>query len=192
LIADPKGRHRDLYFTAGFDKQRQWFSLPHYIDTTIVNGSLTKVFNPQVTLVANYANVNTGDFYGARQTLAYPPGASYYNYFTGQTVELSPGFRGFGTSRSFTQSLVVTPTPIFSLNLTMRENDDFPRPVPGTIQIVGDGLGFVNYGVAPYQFDVDVRYRFTRVLVVDISRSYFFNFGGFERWTPQFNVLIEK
>jgi hypothetical protein len=192
LLADPRGRHRDLYFTAGFDKQRQWFSLPHFIDTTIVNGSLTKVFNTHVTLVANYTNVNTGDFYGARQTLAYPPGASYYNYFTGQTIEISPGFRGFGTTRSFAQSLVYTPSQTLSLNLTMRENDDFPKPLPGTIQIVGDGLGFVNYGVTPYQFDVDVRYRFTRVLVVDISRSYFFNFAGLERWTPQFNVLIEK
>jgi hypothetical protein len=30
------------------------------------------------------------------------------------------------------------------------------------------------------------------VLVIDVERSYFFNFGGFERWTPQFSVQVEK
>jgi hypothetical protein len=74
----------------------------------------------------------------------------------------------------------------------MREDRDFPRPLPGTLQLVGDGLGFVNYGFSPYELDLDARFRFTRVLLIDVSRSYFFNFGGFERWAPQFSVQIEK
>jgi hypothetical protein len=64
--------------------------------------------------------------------------------------------------------------------------------LPGTIQLVGDTLGFVNFGLAPYQLDLDLRYRFNRVLVLDISRTNYFNFGGFERWSPQFSFQIEK
>jgi hypothetical protein len=192
LLADRSGRHRELYFTGTVDKQRQYFSLPHHVDTTIATVSLTKVFNPQVTLLTNYSNVNTGDFYGAQQVLAYPPGASYFDFYTGKTLILSPGFRGFGTTRSFAQSLVWTPSQVFTSLITMRENRDFPKPLPGALQLVGDGLGFVNYGASPEQLDLDVRYRFTRVLVIDVERSYFFNFGGFERWTPQFSVQVEK
>jgi hypothetical protein len=192
LLADRSGRHRDLYLTGTLDKQRQWFSLPHHVDTTVASASLTKVFDPQVTLLASYSNINTGDFYGAQQSLAYPPAASYYNYYTGQSLQLSPAFRGFGTTRSFNQSLVFTPSQAVAALITMREDRDFPRPLPGTLQLVGDGLGFVNYGFSPYELDLDARFRFTRVLLIDVSRSYFFNFGGFERWAPQFSVQIEK
>lgn len=192
IIPDGSGRHHDLYLTASLDKQRQWFSLPHHIDTTIAGASLTKIFNPQLTILASYTNANTGDFFGAQQALAYPPGATYFNPITGQDILLSPSFRGFGTTRSFVEQIVFTPSQAFTAVVAMRENRDFPRPVPESIQLVGDTLGFVNFGSTPYELDLDVRYRLSRVLVLDISRSNFFNFGGFERWSPQFSFQIEK
>jgi len=109
-----------------------------------------------------------------------------------RNVAVSPGFRGFGTVRSFIQQLVFNPSHSVTFNATLRENDDFPRPLPGPLQLVGDGNNFVNYGQTPYEADLDLRFRFTQVLVLDISRSYYFNFAGFEGWTPQFSFQIEK
>jgi len=192
LVPDKSGRHHDIYFTGVFDRQRQWFSSPHHIDTQISTVSLTKVFDPQVVVLASYTNDNTGDFYGAQQSLAYPPNAQYFNFYTGQSLTLSPGFRGFGTSRSYRQQLVFTPSEAIAVTVTMRENDDFPKPLPGELQLIGDGISYVNYGVSPYETDVDLRFRISRVLVVDVSRSEFYNFGGYERLSPQFNIQIEK
>jgi len=192
LRADPSGRHRDIYFTALFDRQREWFSLPHHIDTQVATGSITKVFDPQVIVLASYSNTNTGDFYGAQQSSAYPGSALYFNPFTGQTLQVSPGFRGFGTVRSFAQSLVFVPSEAIAFTTNMRENDDFPRPIPGTLQIIGDGLGYLNYGVTPYELDLDVRFRISRVFLLDVSRSNYFGFGGNQRWSQQFNFQVEK
>lgn len=192
IIPDKSGRHHDLYFTATADKQRQWFDIPRYVDTMVTSASITKIFDPAITVLATYQNTNTGDFFGAQQLEAYPPNASYFNPATGQPLEVSPGFRGFGTTRSWIQQIDITPSPVMAAVITMREDDDFPKPIPGTVQLVGSTVGFVNYGLSPYELDIDFRYRFNRVLVLDISRSNYFNFGGFERWAPQFSFQIEK
>jgi hypothetical protein len=192
IVPDPTGRHRDLYFTATADKQRQWFDIPRHLDTTIVSMSLTKVIDTKLTILGTYQNVNTSDFFGKFQSEAYPSNQSYYNFYTGQNLSISPGFRGFGTTRSFIQQIDFAPSNAVVAVATMRENDDFPKPNAGGIQLLGDTVGFVNYGVSPYELDLDVRFRFNRVLVLDISRSSYFNFGGFERYSPQFSFQIEK
>jgi hypothetical protein len=192
VVPDKSGRHHDIYFTGIYDRQREWFSAPHHVDSQIASVSLTKVFDPQVVLLASYTNTNTGDFYGKQQSLAYPQGVTFYDFYTGKTLDFSPGFRGFGTSRSFNQQLVFTPSEAIALTFTMRENDDFPKPLPGAYQLIGDGISYVNYGVTPYETDLDVRFRISRVLVVDVSRSYFYNFGGYEKFSPEFNIQVEK
>jgi hypothetical protein len=191
LLADKSGRHEDLYFTGSFDRQIQWFSLPHHIDTTLVSASLTKIFNQHAIFLVQYVNTNIGDHFGAQQSLVYPPGASFFNFDTGQTIAI-PGFHGFSTSRALTEQFVFTPSQALSFNLSMREDRDFPRPIAGPLELVGDQINFVNFGVAPLQFAFDVRYRLNSVLVLDLSRVDNFNFGGYERWTPQFSFEIEK
>ena len=192
IVPDPTGRHHDLYLTATADKQRQWFDIPRHLDTTVVSMSLTKVIDTKLTILGIYQNINTSDFFGKYQSEAYPSGQSYYDPYTGDKLTLSPSFRGFGTSRSFIQQIDFAPSNAVVAVATMRENDDFPKPNPGGIQLVGDALGFVNYGFSPYQLDLDVRFRFNRVLVLDVSRTNYFNFGGFERYSPQFSFQLEK
>lgn len=185
-------RHRDLYFTASFDKQRLYYSAPHHTDTTTTTLSFTKLIDPQkLTVLASYSNRNIGDFYGAQQAIAYS-NVSAISPFTGQTFPGYAAFRGFATTRSFTQQLVYTPNPTFNLNFSMRENSDFPAPVPGLLQITGDNQSFANYGVSPYQATLEIRYRLNRLLVLDVARSYYFNFGGYQRWQPQFSIQVEK
>ncbi len=185
-------RHRDLYFTGTFDKQRIYYSAPHHTDTTTETLSLTKLVDPQkLTVFASYTNQNIGDFYGAQQSIAYL-GASAVSPFTGQPFPGYAAFRGFATVRSFAQQLVWTPNQTFNLNFSMRENRDFPAPVPGLVQILGDNQSFANYGATPYQATLEIRYRLNHLLVLDVSRAYYFNFGGYQRWQPQFSVQVEK
>jgi hypothetical protein len=207
LLEDKSGRHRDLYFVGTFDKQRQYFSTPHHVDTTTTSVSLTKVIVPlKLTALVSYTNQNVGDFYGAQQSIAYPYGSvtnssttsTTINPITGQqvgSVAFPSGysaFDGFGTTRSLREQLVFSPSTSFTMTGSLRENRDFPVAIAGPPQIVGGTTLFQNYGVSPYEADLDVRFRVSRILSVDIGRSYFFNFGGYQNWSPQFYVQVLK
>lgn len=192
ILRDQGNLRRDLYLTASFDKQRQFFSAPHFTDVQTESFSLTKVVDPRrLTLVGSYTIQNIGDFYGAQQPFAYANQPAF-DPFTGQQFPGYRAFRGFGTTHSLVQQLVFTPSQILTLNVAMRENRDFPRAVPGPPILIGDTIVFNNFGVSPYQADFDVRYRINRLLTLDIGRSYYFNFGGYQRWSPQFSFQLLK
>ncbi len=198
LVPDQSGLGRDIYFTAALDKQRQFNSLPHYIDTQIENFAVTKVIDPRrLTVLASYSINNTGDYYGRQQSAVYPSSPAVNNY-TGQVFDGYRAFRGFATTHALAQQIVFTPNDRVTFNATMRENRDFPRAVPGPPApggnpfVASSALGFQNYGNTPYQADLDLRLRINRLLTVDIGRSYYFNFGGYERWSPSFSFAIVK
>jgi hypothetical protein len=207
LIGDKSGRHRDLYLVGTLDKQRQYFSTPHHVDTTTTSVSLTKVIVPQkVTVLATYTNQNVGDFYGPRQDEAYPYQVIANGYTTTPTInpitgQQVPGvvvpatyssFNGFATTRSFRQQLVFTPSTSFTFIGSMRENDDFPKPIAGPSEEVGSQVLFQNYGVAPLQLDLNARFRVNDILTLDIGRSNYFGFGGYQRWSPQFFIQVSQ
>ena len=68
-----------------------------------------------------------------------------------------------------------TPTQYFGLNLLLSRFYDTPAPVPGA------------YGQPPVQLVGDLRVRLSKQVLVDLTRSYYFNFAN-ERWTPQFGI----
>jgi len=179
---------KDLYFNAVADKQRQWFSAPHHIDTTQSTFSLSHLFGQKAAFYVAYQISNISDFYGAQQTDAYPIGASLpIDMATGKTA---PGidfpdyvvFRGFATQRGLVEGLSFTPNPYFQTSFTMHQNHDWPAPVPQSAL-------YNLAGRAPYELDGDVRFRLNRSTSVDIGRSYFFDFGDL-RWSPQFTVRV--
>ncbi len=176
---------KQLTASVKVDKQRQWFSLPHHIDTTNFTATIadTPTTTKKPAYFLSYNVLNIGDYYGKDQLAAYPPYpgnvtgrpgvyANQYGTFTGLDA-----FRGLATSRSLTGSFVYTPTPYFALNVTAQHFQVTPAPVPG--------LG----GQPPYQITADVRVRVTSNLLVDVARSYYFNFGD-QRWSPQFTVTL--
>ena len=192
LIKD-EVRKPKVYLSAVFDKQRSYYSLPHYVDQQEETISLTDVIRRRkLTGLLSYSNENTGDFYGAQQSAAYPPGSvsPYIDPYTGQIIPGYNAFRGFATTRSLREQLVYTPSQILTINASLRENHDFPVPIAGIASINGPTTSFQNFGVSPYEADLDVRYRFTNALVLDVSRAYYFSFGGFQRFSPQFYVQI--
>ncbi|MBV9102367.1 MAG: hypothetical protein JO060_02190 [Candidatus Eremiobacteraeota bacterium] len=177
---------KTLVFNAVADKQRQWFSAPHHIDTTSTTFSLSRVFGPKAAVYAAYQLQNVGDFFGAQQLIAYPPGSAGAYNGAGQFVPVPfpdyAAFRGFSTQRGFVEGFSFTPNPYFQTSLTMRENHDWPAPIaPSSLY----GLT----GRPPLELDGDVRLRVNRTTSVDIGRSYYFGFGDL-RWSPQFSIRV--
>ena len=65
----------------------------------------------------------------------------------------------------------------------MRENHDFPIPLAG--------ISYENnIGLEPYQATLDLRFRIAPTINLDVQRSYFFNFGGIDRWSPAFFIQV--
>ena len=162
--------------SAKYDRLEQWYSLPHHEITSSFSTTIarTPLSVKQPAFLLTYSNVNIGDFYGTDQLHAYPPAVDTITNQFGTFTGLS-AFDGFATSRSLSGSMVYTPTPYFALNLTMQHFVVTPAPVPG----VG--------GQPPYQFNIDVRVRLSKQVLLDVSRSYYFNFGNL-LWSPQFTV----
>jgi hypothetical protein len=162
--------------SAKIDRLEQWYSLPHHEITTDFSATIarTPLNVKQPAFLLTYDNLNIGDFYGADQLHAYPAApdviVNQFGTFSGQSA-----FDGFATSRSLSGSMVYTPTPYFALNLLMQKFVVTPAPVPG----VG--------GQPPYQFTADVRIRLSRQVLLDVARTYYFNFGN-QLWSPQFAI----
>ena len=162
--------------SAKADKLIQWYSLPHHTVTTDVSTTIARTPNTvrEPAAYLSYDIMNIGDFYGPNQRTAYPafagPVVNEFGTFTG-----TEAFDGFATAHTLTGALVYTPTPYFALNITMQKFNIFPKPVPG--------FG----GQPPYQFTADVRIRLSKQILVDVSRAYYFNFGG-QLWSPQFGI----
>jgi hypothetical protein len=162
--------------SAKADQLEQWYSLPHLVKTTDVSATIarTPTTVKQPAYYLSYDILNVGDYYGAQQQLAYP-------VFNDGTVTNEFGtfnvssFRGFGTAHTLTGSMVYTPTPSFALNFTMHKFNIFPAPVPG------------YEGQPPLQFTADVRVRISKQILVDVARTYYFNFGHL-LWSPQFQI----
>lgn len=166
----------NTYLNASFDKNRQWFSLPHYIDSNFLNTSISKTYGAKVALYAGYTVSNVGDYYGAHQLDVYPP-SFYVSPVTGATYNGFSAFRGIATYRTAYASVVVAPNPDFTFNVLFKKNQDFPEPIPGVL------------GNPPYQAVGDVRFRISTHASLDIQRAYNFNWPG-NAWSPSFSIQV--
>ena len=111
VLRDQRGAAYDLQFNATLDKQIQWSSVPHNVDTTTLSLSLSKAIVPHVQALVQYVNLNVSDHYNTEQDQT-----DVYPSFTGVGVNntLYPeyrAFRGFATTRGLTEQLLVTPNP---------------------------------------------------------------------------------
>jgi len=182
-------------FNAVYDRQRQWFSLPHHVDTPNTTLSLSRTFDKHFSAFVSYSIANLGDYYGAQQSLAYPSQVPV-SPVTGQSYPGYATFSGFGTTRSLSETAIWTPSSAMTLSLTWRENHDFPDPIPYMPSVLGFGQSLAynqqaDIGVSPQQLSADLRVRLRPNLLVDLGRSYYFNWGN-RAWTPQFTFLISK
>ena len=75
-----------------------------------------------------------------------------------------------------------------------RHHDDFPIPVPNIFplpatNVLGQPL-YSNYlGQPPNDLTGDVRAKILPHLGIELTRTYYFNFGS-QRWSPSFIVQV--
>jgi len=186
---------KDLYLNASIDKQRTWYSAPHHIDVTTTTASLSRIMDgitQHVTSYLQYSIQNLGDYYGAQQRQAYP-------VITAQNGVTNPGyaaFAGFATFRTLSLGTVYTNGPDFSFSVVARKHDDFPKPVPGFFtlpptDIFGRYIYQPYFGEPPYDITPDVRVRVNSHLAIDVSRTYYFHFGGLN-WSRAFAIQVTQ
>ncbi|MBV8363409.1 MAG: hypothetical protein JO193_02480 [Candidatus Eremiobacteraeota bacterium] len=161
------------YLNAVFDKQRTW-GAPHYVDTTDTKVSASKLFGTHAVTYLQYDVRNVSDVYGRNQLLAYPP---YVPVVDGTAYPGFAAFVGLATYRTLTGGFALTPNPDFALAIFARKHTDFPASIP------------FYYGTPPYDLNADLRIRIAPHTMLDISRTYYFNFAN-ERWSPYFQVQV--
>jgi hypothetical protein len=172
---------------ASFQKQRQWNSLPHYIDTTQSRISLSKTLDSHWLSYLDYNVQNVEDNYGAQQSAIYPGFTPVVN---GVEYPGYQAFHGTATFRTLSFGLNYSNGGNFTLNLLARKHNDFPAPIPFFFQFATpDVLGNFNVqyflGQPPYDVTAEVRMRINPHMSIDIQRSYFFNYSNL-RWSPHF------
>lgn len=170
---------QDIFFNTVFDKQRQSYSMPYHTDTTSTTFSLSKLYGRRLALLGTYSVINTGNFFGDQQSIAYPPGGLVASPYTSLLYGDFVTYRGFSTTQTLAGSAIITPNPYFNLNLRLSSVRAFPEPVPGV------------YGTPPIQLSADLRVRLAKQVQMDVTRTYYFNWFT-ETWSPGFGVVFSQ
>jgi len=82
------------------------------------------------------------------------------------------------------------------LSIYARKHNDFPAPIPGYLTFtprnqINNSLIPNGFGEPPYDITGDLRLRISPHTVLDIQRSYYFNFGNMG-WSPQFALQVTR
>ena len=191
-IGDRDNPYKAYYFNGIFNKQRQWNSLPHHIDNTTTTFSLSRQFSRPVNSYLSYQIANTGDYYIVGGYPACNPGT--VTSPNPNCPESLTSFRGVSTLRTVSLGTNYVPNPDFNASLLLRRHADFPIPVPGLFSlpvtnVLGQPLNYNYLGQPPYDITGDVRFKVLPHMMLDVSRTYYFNFGDV-RWSPSFIVQV--
>jgi hypothetical protein len=188
------------YFNANLNEQEQWNSLPHRIRTTAINASISRQFARQINAFVGYSINNTGDYYLSG---GYAPCSPFfvegvppktYAVPNPNCPESLTAFRGVATLRTASLGINYVPNPEFNFSVLARHHDDFPIPVPNIFplpatNVLGQPL-YSNYlGQPPNDLTGDVRAKILPHLGIELTRTYYFNFGS-QRWSPSFIVQV--
>jgi hypothetical protein len=175
--------NRNYFLNASLQKNRTWYSSPHYVDNTLATAGVSRIFGPHLNAFGTYSVQNLGDYYAAGlSSQIYTPfvpvagGIPYAGY---------AAFRGVATFRTLALDVTYSNGGNFTASLLARKHDDFPRPIPNffappQLDILGREVnGGNNYlGQPPYDLTGDVRARINPHLAIDVSRSYYFHYGN--------------
>jgi hypothetical protein len=186
-IGDRNQTYKLLYLNASMDWSRQWYSVPHHVNSQNTTISLSRQWSRFVNSYASFNILNTSDLYlqGGYQPSAPPlPDGTPYTPFE--------SFRGAATLRTATLSTTYSASPNLVATLAFSHHQDFPAAYPGLfspppLNAIGQ-YTYTNYlGQPPWQLFGEVRARLLPHLTVDVQRTYFFHYGN-EIWSPTFVV----
>lgn len=179
------------YFNGSFDWQRQWYSVPHHVNSQNTTLSISRQYSRFFNSFLSYSISNTSDIYnhGGYEPYAPPlPNGQVYTPFL--------AFKGADTLRTVTLGNTYSATPNLVAIFDIIHHQDFPAAYPGLFpEPPLNALGqyeYTNYlGSPPWQLSGEVRARLLPHLVVDVQRTYYFHFGT-QTWSPQFVVQFSQ
>ena len=97
-------------------------------------------------------------------------------------------FRGAATLRTLNFELNYLPNPDFNFSLLARKHNDFPAPFPnGNVfqtplkNPIGQPINYSYLGQPPYDITPDLRFRLLPHMLLDIQRTYYFNYDN-QKW----------
>lgn len=191
-LNNPFNPYGTYYFNASFNKQRQWNSLPHYIDNTTTNLSISRQFSRSTHVYLGYEIQNIGDKYinGGYQECS-NPGTTYCPVsFT--------SFRGIATLHTTSLGFNWVPDPEFNFSLLVRHHADYPVPVPGLFSlppnnILGQPLYNWFLGQPPYDETADLRFKIFPHALLDVSKTLYWYGNPYRTqfWQPATVVQLE-
>jgi len=182
------------YFNASVTAQRQWYTVPHHVNTTTSVASLSRQFTRPFGTYVAYQIQNTNDLYENGGYPSYVPSSQ-----TGVVCPDKPpyppdcdyeyaAFRGASTLRTLNLEFNYLPNPDFNLSLLGRKHDDFPGPFPnGQVFLtplknpIGQPVNYNYLGQPPYDVTPDVRFRLLPHMLLDVQRTYYFNYNN-QKW----------
>ena len=105
-------------------------------------------------------------------------------------------FAGSATFRTASLGINLTPTNDFAFNVLARHHDDFPIAVPGLFpmpptNVIGQQISPYYLGQPPYDVSGELRMRVFGHYYLDVSRTYYFNFGNL-KWAPSFVIQVTQ
>jgi hypothetical protein len=179
----------DRYTLSGsFGKTRTWYDVPHHVDSTSFNMTLSRQLTHSVDVYAGYSVLNTGDYYlHGGYSVSSPIVNGVYD----------PGFeafKGVSTQRVVTVAGNWVPSPEFTLSLTYQHHDDFPIPTPGVFPLPPlDPLGQFIYsnwlGQPPNQLTPEIHAKVLPHLALTVARTYYFGYATL-KWSPSVLVVL--
>lgn len=185
--------YNTYYFNASVNAQRQWYTVPHHINTTTTTTSISRQFTRPLGAYVAYQIQNTNDLY---ENGGYIPSVPSSNPNANcAAVPIPPScdaafasFRGAATLRTLNFELNYLPNPDFNFSLLARKHDDFPAPFPnGQIfgaplrNPIGQPLNYTYLGQPPYDITPDLRFRLLPHMLLDVQRTYYFNYAN-QKW----------
>jgi hypothetical protein len=190
-IGDRNRAYAQYYFNGTFDWQRQWYSVPHHVNSQNTTLSLSRQYSRFYNAYLTYNVQNTSDLYlhGGYEPYAPPlPNGAPYTPFL--------AFRGADTLRTTTLGNTYSASPNLVTTLTVAHHQDFPAAYPGLFaEPPLNALGqyeYTNYlGSPPWQIGAEVRTRIMPHLFLDVQRTYYFHFGS-QTWSPSFVVQLTQ
>jgi hypothetical protein len=188
-IGDRDRAYSLYYLNAVFDWQRQWYSVPHHVNTQNTTFSLSRQYSRFVNAYLAYSVANTSDLYNHGGYSPYIPPAP-----PGEQPDAAyAAFRGASTLRQTTLGITYSASPNLVTNIVAAHHDDFPAAYPNLFSPPPlRQYEYTNYlGQPPWQLTGEVRARILPHLVIDVARTYFFHFGT-QGWNPEFVVQFSQ
>jgi hypothetical protein len=186
-------KNKNYYLNATFQKNLTWNSAPHFIDDTTTSVSVSKMLDSHFSSFASYSVRNVGDYYANGLQSAYYP--SFTPIVDGVSYPGYSAFRGVATFRTASLDITYNNGGFFSASLLARKHNDFPSPIPNyfaapQLDVLGREITGQNYlGEPPYDITGTLRARINDHMSIDLSRSYYFNFGN-RGWSPYFVIQV--